>query len=151
MHCLESGSSEFIFKVAAAVITNGSKLLVTRRIKPTELAGLWEFPGGKVKVGESLSQCLVREIREELSLSIEVKELLGTFVHCTDRGAIEINFFHASITDGILELHDHSDYSWADPEKLAGYEFAPADRRFVDCLLKGEISLDQPFSRQQRK
>ncbi len=128
-----------VVRVAAAVITSGSKILITCRRRPPELAGLWEFPGGKALPGETLEQCLAREIREELSLVINVGRHLGRFSTLDAGKTLEINFFQASVTSGTLVLHEHSAFKWVEPEMLAEFNFAPADRRFVDRLLKTHL------------
>ncbi|GEM_PF-1528481 len=134
-----------VVKVAAAIITRGSKILITRRRHPPELAGLWEFPGGKAMPGESLEQCLAREIMEELCLVIDVGRHLGSTTTISGGKTLEINFFEAAAASGEIVLHDHSDARWIEPEQLPEFAFAPADRSFVGRILQGGIIPDHPF------
>ena len=140
-----------LVKVAAAVITRGSRILIACRRKPPELAGMWEFPGGKALPGESLEQCLAREIREELSLVIDVGRHLGSVATVSGAKTLEINFFEAVVISGCLVLREHSDARWVLPQALPEFTFVPADRSFVNRLLEGEITLGHPSLRQHKK
>ncbi len=151
IQAFSKSSNPATVKVAAAVISSGSRVLITRRRKPPELAGLWEFPGGKARAGETLRQCLQREIREELCLEITVGRLLGRVTDATAAGMVEIYFFRALVACGSLQLHEHSDARWIEPERLAEFRLVPADRLFVTRFLAEEGFRDHPFPRQQRK
>ena len=84
--------------VAAAVVERQGRFLVTRRPADTDLAGLWEFPGGKCEPAESLESCLARELREELAVDAIVhEEMLQTTYDYTDR-RVELHFFRCSIS-----------------------------------------------------
>lgn len=119
--------------VAAAVIEQQGRFLVTRRLSGTHLAGYWEFPGGKCRVDESPSACLAREIREELDADITVgEELLTTRYRYPDR-TIELRFFRGDLTSAPRSALGQQ-MQWVAREELAALEFPPADRELIDLL-----------------
>jgi 8-oxo-dGTP diphosphatase len=79
--------------VTAAVVERDGAFLLTRRLDGTHLAGHWEFPGGKVHAGETLEECLAREIREELDADIEVGPQILETVHDYPDRSVELRFF----------------------------------------------------------
>ena len=116
--------------VGAAILLDG-RVLVARRSTPASLAGLWEFPGGKVEPGESDAQALVRECREELSVEIAVGELIGTAE--LDAGA-ELAVYLAEHLIGFPEPHHHEETRWVEPSGLAALDWVPADRAIAAAL-----------------
>ena len=67
--------------VTAAIIINNNKVMIARRGKNQKLAGKWEFPGGKLKPGESMEDCLIRELKEELNLTVEISDYFGETIY----------------------------------------------------------------------
>ena len=120
--------------VTAAVICLEGKVLITQRGEGQHLAGSWEFPGGKLEDGETLEECLQREINEELSISISVGAHIITTTHEYGNKAIKLHAFHASLVSGELKLHDHSDAQWVSINELDTYKFAPADLPIIEHL-----------------
>jgi len=92
-----------------------------------DLPNKWEFPGGKVRQGESPSVCLVREIKEELGIDITVKEALPSHRHTYDHISIELLPFVCSVSGGSIILHEHKDARWTDPETASEFDMAEAD------------------------
>lgn len=127
--------------VTAAIIIESGKVLIAKRKPTVKLANLWEFPGGKVEDGETPEQCLMRELREEFEIEVEVGEHLGTRVHEYDFGTIELLVFRTEVLGGEMKLNDHTEVAWVGTEDLGRYEFAPADIPFVDMIRRGEIEL----------
>ena len=97
----------------------------------------WEFPGGKVRPLESPQSALVREIREELSLDIEVGDHLGRGVH----GRVSLSVFRALVIGGRLELLEHSEVRWIGAESIDSLDWADADR---PVLARLRIILSDP-------
>ncbi|WP_379132095.1 (deoxy)nucleoside triphosphate pyrophosphohydrolase [Paenibacillus sp. sgz500958] len=127
-----------MIEVAAAIIHNKEgRILIARRRAGKSQEGLWEFPGGKIEPGESVPQCLKRELMEEMSLSIVPLEVFDISEH--DYGSIHIRLiaWRAEYRGGEIHLSDHDDYRWLLPEELGEFSFAPADIPFVERL-KGE-------------
>jgi mutator protein MutT len=126
-----------MMKVAAAVIESEAGVLITRRKAGGRFGGLWEFPGGKVEPGESPPAALVREIREELGLTVEVGEPLGVFPYREAEGDLEILAFRASVKGGEVALVDHDLFLWARIRDLDPSGFAPADIPIVELVRGG--------------
>lgn len=99
------------------------------------MAGLWEFPGGKVEDGESYSDALVRELDEELGISAEIGRPLTFAVHTERDLEILLLFFSASIIAGVPVPREGQEIIWARPEELPGYEMPPADDEMVALLV----------------
>ncbi len=124
--------TENFIEVCAAVIRHDSRVLLARRPPDSHLAGLWEFPGGKVHDGESLSDCIRREIREELGRHIEVHDHVATIDHQYPEKNIRLHFFECSLVENDDQCPSAEwEYDWFDSDEVLGLELAPADRRFV--------------------
>lgn len=119
-----------MIKVAAAVILKGNKALIAKRAKGDSHGSKWEFPGGKAEKGESLKDCLKREIKEELDLDIKVGKKFET----TKSESIELTSFLCEISSGNLKLNVHEEFKWAEIRSLGKYDFAPADAGAVKKL-----------------
>lgn len=113
--------------VVAAVIQEEKRVLLVRRGPEQKQAGYWEFPGGKLEPGETYSQCIEREIFEELGLIIEAGDQVATSDFEYPNGAIRLVGMLASIKRGTLTLSVHDRYAWALPCELGSYMLAPAD------------------------
>ena len=121
--------------VTAAIIKDDGRYLICQRGAEDECGLLWEFPGGKLEEGESLEECIIREIKEELELDIRVLEVFTTNVYHFDSKEILFTVFNAEITGGSMRLNVHNDARWVTLEEMPLYEFMPADVNFVEKLL----------------
>src|SRR5207244_5291777 len=99
-------------QVAAAVIVSGDLYLITRRKTGTHLAGLWEFPGGKCEAGELLTDCLRREVREELGIEITDPVPLQTVRHEYPEKSVELHFFRCTVKAGTGQVSVCGDLEW---------------------------------------
>jgi len=120
--------------VTAAIIINNGKVLIAQRAENQQLAGKWEFPGGKVEPGETPEECLKREIKEELGINIEVNDFFGESTYHYDTGTIKLLAYKSQWIDGECKLSVHSRIKWVKPYELENYDFAPADIYFVNKL-----------------
>jgi 8-oxo-dGTP diphosphatase len=119
--------------VAAAVIEQRGRFLVTRRPRGVHLEGLWEFPGGKCDSGESLAACLMRELREELAVDSRVgAEVLRT-VHDYPDKQIELHFFQCELA-GEPAPQVGQEMRWVSRDELARLDFPPADTTLIERL-----------------
>ena len=121
-------------EVSAALIFRDGKLLITRRHADTHLGGLWEFPGGKREPGESFAQCLVREIREELGVTIAVGERFESVTHPYPEKTVRLEFFVCRLPGGEPEPLGCDALRWVARSELADYEFPAADARLLEKL-----------------
>ena len=129
------------YQVAAGLIRKGGKLLIARRPAEGMLGGLWEFPGGKQEPGESLEECLVREIREELDIAIEVEEFLLSVDHGYSHFSITLHAFAARYRHGRPRAVGCADWRWIGPNELEDFAFPRADRRIIEHLSSGSLQL----------
>src|SRR5580658_5876327 len=128
--------------VAAAVLVEAGRVLVSRRKKGTHLEGAWEFPGGKVLPGEDPRAALARELREELGIEARAGEIVDVTFHAYPDAAksVLLLFFEAERTPGSPEPRalDVADWKWAGPDELDAALFPPAD---VEVLRKVKARL----------
>ena len=124
-----------IKQVAAGIIVHNGKILIAQRKHGKSLEYFWEFPGGKLEEGETLPQCLQRELMEELNLSIKVGEFFMTSSYDYDFGTIVLNAYFATCEQEDLSFHpDHEQARWVALEDMDNYNFPPADRPILEAL-----------------
>lgn len=122
-----------VTEVAAAVIEARGRYLITRRTKG-HLEGFWEFPGGKVRPGETLPECLQREVKEELGVEVSVGEKIETVTWHYPERTVVLHFFRCSPTGGEIAPQEGQAFAWVAPEDLEGYQFPPADASLIRRL-----------------
>lgn len=126
--------------VTAAVIEKNGRILIARR-KHSFPGHPWEFPGGKLEDGETLEECLKREIREELGIEIAVGRLISSRKHVINcQSAIMLYAYKARHVSGDIVLADHDEIAWVDPEDLEAYAFPNPDREIVKDILRTGMS-----------
>jgi mutator protein MutT len=118
--------------VAAAVISKNGLILAARKRKGLHLAGLWEFPGGKVEVGESPQSCLKRELREELAIECTIEAFIGESIYDYESKRVRLLGYYAVSNDSPIHLTDHDRICWLPPEELYTLNWAPADIPLVE-------------------
>ncbi len=118
--------------VAAGVVTEGNKVLLTRRPEGTHLAGAWEFPGGKLEAGESPEEALRRELAEEIGVKVTVGEVLDVCFWRYPTKDVLLLFYRVQIVGGTVQDLGVAAHTWATASELAGYEFPPADITVVE-------------------
>jgi len=123
--------------VVAAIIRDDGKILITQRLDNVHLAGLWEFPGGKVEHGESLQSALQREIREELGIEISVHDVFFTADHDYGVKYVRLHFFNCTAVTGNPRPLAVADLRWVRPDELGKYSFPPADTALIAKLQSG--------------
>jgi mutator protein MutT len=120
--------------VAAAIIERNGRYLIAQRRRESMHGGEWEFPGGKREAGETLEECLRREVREELGVDVAVKELEQVIRHVSDYGWVELHFFRCALTKGEPDTLGCQALRWVLPAELTGYAFPPANRLLIEAL-----------------
>ena len=124
--------------VVAAAIFRDNRVLCVQRPKHTkEYKSLkWEFPGGKIEVSESREEALVREIREELSVDIEVSEFLLTVEHTYPDFHLTMHVFKCVLDQGEITLNEHVALKWLSVDELDQLDWAAADIPVVKSLMQ---------------
>lgn len=120
-------------RVVAAIIRDGNKIFATQR-GHGEFKGGWEFPGGKIEVGETPEEALVREVREELDTEIAVGKLIETVEYDYPTFHLSMDCFWAEVVSGELVLKEHAAARWLTKEELRSVEWLPADVGLIERL-----------------
>ncbi len=118
--------------IAIAVVEHDGKFLIGLRPDGVALAGLWEFPGGKVQADETAAQAAVRECREETGLAVEVVAELDAVVHEYEHGQVELHFFRCRPLDASQK--PDARFHWVPAAELTAYEFPAANCQLVARL-----------------
>lgn len=122
--------------VVGAVIANDQGEILCAQRATGSLAGLWEFPGGKIEPGESPAESLQREIQEELGCLIAVGDLVADVTHPYPHLTIRLLTYHARLLGGTPTATEHAQLAWVPVAELRRLEWAPADIPTVDRLLE---------------
>jgi len=120
--------------VTAGVVIRDRRVLVARRKAGSHLAGLWEFPGGKLEPGESPEECLARELREELGVSVRVGRILETIYHRYPEKNVLLLFYACELLDGEPRALDVAEVAWVPRAELPDLDWVPADVTFATRL-----------------
>jgi 8-oxo-dGTP diphosphatase len=124
-----------VVSVAAGLIRDAAgRYLVTQRRRGSHLAGLWEFPGGKVEAGESPAACLRRELTEELAATFTVGDLVETVRWEYPDRTVVLHFFDCRLESGEIAPCEEQAMAWVEPAHLAELDFPPADRELIARL-----------------
>lgn len=121
--------------VACAVIERDGRVLAAQRGASMSHPLKWEFPGGKIKSGETPAACLVRELREELGITVAVREVLATSTHRYPSFTVTLHPMRCAVESGRLALHEHAAVSWLAPGELLALDWAQADLPVVAAYL----------------
>jgi 8-oxo-dGTP diphosphatase len=120
--------------VSAALVFHEGRLLITQRHAGSHLGGLWEFPGGKREPNETFEQCLVREIIEELGMTIAVGKLFEEITHAYEEKTVHLKFFLCEWTGGRPQALGCASFKWVAKNELFSHEFPPADAQLLEKI-----------------
>jgi 8-oxo-dGTP diphosphatase len=122
--------------VVAAVIGRDGKYLITQRRATAVLAGLWEFPGGRVEKDESDEDALRREVEERLGVDIKVNARIANRVHQYEGYSVNLNLYQAELApEQKPKMVRVADFRWVASEEFEKYRFPAADQATTDLLL----------------
>ena len=119
-------------RVVGAALVRDGRVLASRRTEPPRLAGLWEFPGGKVEAGESDVQALERELREELQVTARVGGRLGGDLPIGETAVLRV--YLCTLLEGEPALVDHDAHRWLAADELLEVPWIPVDLPLVEQL-----------------
>jgi 8-oxo-dGTP diphosphatase len=125
----EPQDKPLVLVVACALVDVDRRVLICQRPQGKQLAGLWEFPGGKLESGETPEACLIRELREELAIEV-TQACLAPFVftsHSYDSFHLLMPLYLCRRWDGFVQPLEHEALAWVKPDALSAYPMPPAD------------------------
>jgi len=126
-------------QIGVAVIWNANEqILIDRRRMNGTLGGLWEFPGGKIEAGETVVDCIQREIREELGIEIIVGNKLIEITHTYNHFRVTLQVYNCQHLQGEPLPLECDEVRWVTVEELDLYAFPEANQRIIDLLKKSE-------------
>lgn len=120
--------------VVAALIWENGKFLACQRPAHKARGLLWEFVGGKVEMGETPEQALIRECREELAVTIAVQDVFMEVIHEYPDLTVRLILFNARIDEGTPQMLEHNDIRWVKPDQIDEMEFCPADKEILEKI-----------------
>ena len=125
-----------VIKVTGAIIYEENKFLICRRGPNEKAAGLWEFPGGKLEINESLEDCVLRELKEELDIDAEIGELFFNYTYNYPHVSYELYFYKVNSFFGEPVKSVHDKLKWEKLKNFYMYNFLPGDGPLIDKLIK---------------
>ena len=128
---------KLLLVVACALIDADGRVLIAQRPKGKGMAGLWEFPGGKIEAGERPEQCLIRELKEELGIAVKEACLapltFASFAY--DDFHLLMPLYVCRRWEGLVQAHEHQALKWVKAQALRDYPMPPADEPLIPALM----------------
>jgi mutator protein MutT len=118
----------------AVIINKQEKILIDKRLSNGLMGGLWEFPGGKIESNETVTNCIKREIREELGIEIEVGENLITITHDYENFTVTLIVHLCQIIQGEPQAIECQEVRWVEISKLDDFQFPSANLEIINAL-----------------
>jgi 8-oxo-dGTP diphosphatase len=125
--------------VVAALVRDGSRVLVSRRRADQPMPLLWEFPGGKVEPGEDPVVALAREVREELGCTVRVGRIHEVVFHAYEAFDLVMLVYTCTIVEGTPRAVEVAEVAWIDAARLPTLELLPADYPLARALAAGRL------------
>ncbi len=124
------------YRAAVGIVWNKDKLLISKRKSEGLLGGLWEFPGGKMKHGETAKECVEREVEEEVGVQVDAAHSVGVIKHAYTHFSIEMEGFLCRYLKGTPQTRDCADWKWVEFKDLKKFAFPMANRKLFPLLPK---------------
>ncbi|OKH15154.1 8-oxo-dGTP diphosphatase MutT [[Limnothrix rosea] IAM M-220] len=124
-------------QIGVAVIRNAAgEILIDRRLDRGDMAGLWEFPGGKIEADETVEACIAREIKEEIALDVKVGDRLILIEHEYPKFKVSLHVHWCDYLGGEPKAIECQEIKWVKPQNLGAYEFPEANQAIIDLIHK---------------
>ena len=120
--------------VVAAIIKKDNHFLIVQRNRKKHLGLKWEFPGGKVQENETFEEALLREIKEELNITINIHEKIAEEKYKDDKIDIVLYYYLCSLKNGMMKLNEHENFAWVEKKDFNKYDFAEGDGNILSLL-----------------
>ena len=131
---MQDSKTNFTGKIAAALMQNNGTYFIARRAKKDGSEGLWEFPGGKQEEGETIQECLARELFEEFGIHVQVGDYLCSSFFLLKELPVEMCAFDVRTFTGTIVPNEHSEVKWVHPSTLREYSFTKPDLVFIEFI-----------------
>jgi mutator protein MutT len=131
-----TNSPKFTGKIAVAIMEHNGKYFIAQRSKKDSYENLWEFPGGKQEEGETIQECLKRELHEELGIDATVGEYICNNFFEYNGIKFEILAFKVKSFVGTIHLKEHKAMKWVSVEELDQYNFPSTNLVFIKAIKK---------------
>ena len=128
-----------IIEVGCAIIVHEEKILIAQRKAGSYYGGWWEFPGGKIEPGETMEECLVREVREELAVEIRPRKLIRKTPHTYPEREVMLHFYLCDFISGTPARIECDDFRWIEPKEFTAFQMLPADKDIIQDLMNGNF------------
>jgi A/G-specific adenine glycosylase len=122
------------YRIAVGVVVKNGKILITRRQPRGLLGGLWEFPGGKIKAGETSESACIRELKEEINVTVNIASFLTRVKHAYTHFKIDVDVFICNYISGSVKLNGPADFKWVTLDQLDRFPFPKANHKFIPML-----------------
>jgi len=143
------------YKIAVGIVWKGERVLITKRKAHGLLGGLWEFPGGKIKEGETAKHCAKREVKEEVGVMVQPLSSVGTIKHVYTHFSIEMEGILCRYVRGQPKTLDCADWKWINFSNISSYAFPKANHKLFPLIPKipngPKISPKEPINRKVAK
>ncbi len=126
--------SQNILEVGAALVFKEGKFLITQRKDDDSFGGFWELPGGKKEPTESLEECVIRELKEELDIEVEIKHFFRILTYHYPQRSVRLNIFFCSHKSGEPKTIECQALAWVVPKDMPNYKFPEADQTLIHEL-----------------
>ncbi|MBE6987255.1 MAG: (deoxy)nucleoside triphosphate pyrophosphohydrolase [Ruminococcaceae bacterium] len=125
--------------VVAALVWDGDRFMICQRPANKAQALLWEFVGGKVEKGESKTDALIRECKEELDIIVEPQDIYMELVHEYPDITVRLTLYNSIIKEGEPKLLEHNDIRWITASEIGQFDFCPADEEILRKIIEDRM------------
>ena len=124
-----------VIPVSSGLIIHNNKVLIGLRSENDNGGGLWEFPGGKIEIGESSEEAVIRELNEELDIIVHKPKKIMQYLHRFRNLIYDISFFEITLFEGSVKKIVHDDIKWVDLDSIKNYNFISGDLVIIQRLI----------------